>query len=223
MYGMHTQRLATLTDAVAGRLDAAAHAVRAYGDRLRGARDSDEPTRTLVLGGARSGKSHHAERLVARYGEVTYVAGGLPPTDDDPEWAARVAAHQARRPAHWHTVESPDLAATLRTASTPLLIDCLGTWLGRELDELGAWQREPGWQDRVDQRLADVVDAYTRASVPIVVVSNEVGSGIVPGTTSGRVFRDVLGALNSQISTRSDSVLLAVAGHVVELAPSTGR
>lgn len=223
MYGKYAERLVTFTEAVAGRLDATAHAVRAYGDRLRGGRDSDEPTKAFVLGGARSGKSHHAERLVSRYDEVTYVAGGLPPSDDDPEWAARVAAHQARRPAYWHTVESPDLAATLRTATTPLLIDCLGTWLSRELDKLGAWQQEPGWQDRVDERLADVVDAYTRAEVPIVVVSNEVGSGIVPGTTSGRVFRDVLGSLNSQISTRSDSVSLAVAGRLVTLERATER
>lgn len=215
---MHTERLATFTESLADRLDAAAHAVRTYGDRLRGGRPPGEPAKVLVLGGARSGKSHHAERLISQYPEVTYVAGGLPPSDDDPEWAARVAAHRARRPGHWETVESPDLAATLRTATTPLLVDCLGTWLGRELDALGAWQEEPGWQDRVDERLTDVVDAYARATVPIVAVSNEVGSGIVPATTSGRVFRDVLGSLNSQVSARSDSVLLAVAGRVVELA-----
>ena len=213
---MKTERLATLTELVAGRLEAAARAVRAYGDGSSGG-PADAATKVLILGGVRSGKSHEAERLIARHSEVTYVAGGLPPSQEDPDWAARVAAHRARRPAHWHTVEGADLADTLRAATTPVLIDCLGTWLSRELDELGAWQQEQGWQQRVDDRLADVVDAYSRARVPIIAVSNEVGSGVVPGTTPGRVFRDVLGALNSQISTRSDTVLLAVAGRILEL------
>jgi len=221
---MNTERLATVADLlasrVASRMEAAARTIRGYGARVHDARTANRADKVLVLGGARSGKSHHAERLVSCYEEVTYVAGGPPPSDDDPEWAARVTAHQARRPAHWHTVESPDLAQTLRGATTPLLIDCLGTWLSRVLDELGAWQQQPGWQERVDERLADVVDAYTHATVPVVAVSNEVGNGVVPATTAGRTFRDVLGSLNSRISTRSDSALLVVAGRIIALEDS---
>jgi len=224
---MNTERLATWAEFVAERLEAAARGVRAHSPRSRAGDDGGDsaaprhesaPARKmLVLGGARSGKSHHAERLISQYDEVTYFAGGPPPSDDDPEWAARVADHKARRPAHWHTVESTDLATTLRTTTTPLLVDCLGTWLSRVLDELGAWQQEPGWQQRVDERLVEVVDAYSSTRLPVVAVSNEVGSGVIPATTSGRAFRDVLGGLNSRISTSSDAVVLTVAGRPVEL------
>lgn len=204
-------RLPALAERVASGLDATAELLR---QRIGKAEANG---RVLILGGVRSGKSRHAERLAARHGEVTYVAGGLPPSDEDPEWAARVAAHRARRPAHWRTVETTDLAATLRTATTPLLVDCFGTWLSRILGELGAWEQRDGWQQRVDERLGDVVDAWRHISVPVIAVSNEVGSGVVPGTTAGRVFRDVLGALNSQVAARSDRVLLVVAGRVLDL------
>lgn len=209
-----TRRLAEL---VADRLEAGARLLR----RFCGTPDRDG--RVLILGGVRSGKSRHAEQLISQYPAVTYVAGGLPPGDDDPEWAARVAQHRARRPAHWHTIESADLAKTLREATTPLLIDCLGTWLSRVLGEVGAWDQREGWQVRVDERLADVVEAWAGSRVPVVAVSNEVGSGIVPPTFSGRVFRDVLGALNSQIAARSDEVLLVVAGRALELKENGSR
>lgn len=209
-----TRRLAGL---VATLLEAGARLLRTFSAPPR------TDGRVLILGGVRSGKSRHAEQLISRYPAVTYVAGGLPPSDDDPEWAARVAAHRARRPAHWHTVESTDLAGTLRSATTPLLIDCLGTWLSRVLDEVGAWEQREGWQARVDERLADVVEAWAAAQVPVVAVSNEVGSGIVPPTLAGRVFRDVLGALNSQIAAHSDDVLLVVAGRTLELKGTENR
>lgn len=209
-----TRRLAVL---VAGLFEAGARMLRT----LSGTPPRDG--RVLILGGVRSGKSRRAEQLISRYPAVTYVAGGLPPGDDDAEWAARVAVHRARRPAHWHTVETTDLAGTLRTATTPLLIDCLGTWLSRVLDEVGAWDQREGWQERVDERLADVVRAWESARVPVVAVSNEVGSGIVPPTVAGRIFRDVLGALNSQLAARSDEVLLVVAGRTLELKGNDSR
>lgn len=196
---------------MADRLEVGATLLRSYGRRARGGR------RTLVLGGVRSGKSRHAEQLMSGYRYVTYVAGSAPPTDDDPEWAARVDAHRARRPAHWRTVETIDIAATLRAATAPTLIDCLGTWLTRVLDEVGAWEQRPGWQRAVDERLQDFVDAWQNTSVPVVAVSNEVGSGVVPDTHAGRVFRDVLGALNTAVAAGSDSVRLVVAGRVVYL------
>lgn len=173
--------------------------------------------RTLVLGGVRSGKSRHAEELMARHGEVVYVAAGHPPSDDDPEWAARVAAHRERRPAHWRTVETADLAGALRETTSPTLIDCLGTWLSRVLDEVGAWEDRAGWRHRVDERLGEFVETWTATTVPVVAVSNEVGSGVVPPTPSGRIFRDVLGALNTAVAAESHSVRLVVAGQVLDL------
>lgn len=205
------RRFADVADVVADRLEAGAAMLRRFGRGTRG------NGRVLILGGVRSGKSRYAERLLADYNHVVYIAGGLPPTDDDPEWAARVAAHRARRPAHWRTVETADLPGTLRSTTTPMLVDCLGTWLSRVLDEVGAWQQEEGWQQRVDERLQDFVDAWRTTTVPIVAVSNEVGSGVVPATVSGRIFRDVLGALNTAVAAESHSVRLVVAGRVVKL------
>ena len=200
-----------VTEFVANRLEVGAALLRCYGRRARGG------GRTLVLGGVRSGKSRHAEELMSGYRYVTYVAGSAPPTGDDPEWAARVAAHRARRPAHWRTIETLDIAGTLRQVTSPVLIDCLGTWLARVLGEVGAWEQRPGWQRAVDERLQDFVDAWQTTTVPVVAVSNEVGSGVVPATHSGRVFRDVLGALNTAVAAGADSVRLVVAGRVVHL------
>lgn len=196
-----------LTLRLAALLETAARTLRSYGR---------EDGKVLVLGGVRSGKSRHAEDLMTRHGNVVYVAAGLPPTDD-PEWAARVVAHRARRPSTWRTVETSDLTSVLRSARSPLLIDCLGTWLSRVLDEVGAWDQRKGWERRLDDRLEDFLAAWASAVVPIVAVSNEVGSGVVPATFSGRLFRDVLGTLNSRVAAESDRVRLVVAGRVLDL------
>jgi adenosylcobinamide kinase/adenosylcobinamide-phosphate guanylyltransferase len=198
-----------LTHRFAGYLETAARALRAYGP---------DEGKVLVLGGVRSGKSGHAEALMAHHRNVVYVAAGMPPTGDDPDWAARVAAHKARRPVTWRTVETSDLNTVLRRAVSPLLIDCLGTWLSRVLDEVGAWEQSSGWERRLDDRLEDFLAAWASADVPIVAVSNEVGSGVVPATVSGRLFRDVLGALNSRVAAESDQVQLVVAGRVLDLS-----
>jgi adenosylcobinamide kinase/adenosylcobinamide-phosphate guanylyltransferase len=200
--------MTNLTHRLAGYLETAARALRSYG------RDEDK---VLVLGGVRSGKSRHAEELIAHHPNVVYVAAGLPPSDDDPDWAARVAAHKARRPASWRTVETGDLTTVLRNANSPMIVDCLGTWLSRVLDDVGAWQQTRGWEHRLDDRLEDFLDAWASVRVPLVVVSNEVGSGVVPATVSGRLFRDVLGTLNSRVAAESDRVQLVVAGRVLDL------
>jgi adenosylcobinamide kinase/adenosylcobinamide-phosphate guanylyltransferase len=173
--------------------------------------------RVLILGGARSGKSRHAERLLAAHPEVIYLATGQPPSAADPEWADRVKTHQERRPAHWRTVETVDVAAALRSADAPVLVDCLGTWLTRLCDQTGAWESAPGWRQRTDEQLDGLLDAWRAARVPVVAVSNEVGSGVVPETASGRLFRDELGSLNRRVAEASDKVLLMVAGRAIEL------
>jgi adenosylcobinamide kinase/adenosylcobinamide-phosphate guanylyltransferase len=166
----------------------------------------------LVLGGARSGKSRFAEESLRRRVEVDYVACGLVPDGSDAEWADRVALHRARRPASWRTLETVDLPGVLRTPGPPVLLDCLSTWLARTMDDCGTWSGGPEADDRLAAAVEAVVDAWSGAARPVTAVSNEVGSGIVPATPSGRRFRDELGALNARIAARSDRVWLMTAG-----------
>ena len=170
------------------------------------------PRRTLVLGGARSGKSGYAEQLLTGARRVEYVACGLPAGAGDPEWAERVALHRDRRPASWRTIETVDLTAVLATPGPPALVDCLSTWLARVMDDCGVWS---GAAD-ADARLAAAVDglvaAWSDTRRRVVAVSNEVGSGIVPATASGRRFRDELGVLNARVAAGSQRVWLLTAG-----------
>jgi adenosylcobinamide kinase/adenosylcobinamide-phosphate guanylyltransferase len=168
--------------------------------------------RALVLGGARSGKSAYAEGLLGREPSVEYVACGLPAGADDAEWAGRVALHRARRPASWTTTETLDLVDVLGSAGPPVLVDCLTTWLARVMDDCGVWAGEPGADGKLAAAVDEVVDAWRRTRRRVVGVSNEVGSGIVPATPSGRRFRDELGVLNARVAGASDRVWLVTAG-----------
>ncbi len=162
-----------------------------------------------MLGGARSGKSAHAEQLLGT-GPVRYVATAADrPQDSD--WAARIATHRARRPAHWLTVEDADLVAVLdgAVAGDVVLVDDLGTWLTRELDEAGAWESPRG---TLAPRCAELVRAVAGCAARLVLVTPEVGMGVVPATVSGRLFRDEVGALNGAVAAVCDEVLLVVAG-----------
>ncbi|MDQ2627243.1 MAG: bifunctional adenosylcobinamide kinase/adenosylcobinamide-phosphate guanylyltransferase [Actinomycetota bacterium] len=170
--------------------------------------------RTLVLGGARSGKSAHAEALLAAESAVTYLAtGGV--REGDPEWAERVRLHQQRRPDSWRTIEGSDVAEQLRSAENPLLLDCLGTWLTARIDLHRAW--DTGALDGVHADIDELVAAWRVCPAPAVAVSNEVGSGVVPATPSGRLFRDLLGVLNTRIAAESHDVVLMVAGRPFRL------
>lgn len=166
---------------------------------------------SLVLGGTRSGKSTFAESLLAEASQVTYVATAEE-HPDDPEWVERVALHRARRPAHWTTRETMDLAAELRRDDpAPMLIDCLGVWLTRLLDD-GCWDRDPTALARCQQRVDDFLAALTATRRAVVLVSNEVGLSVVPATSSGRLFADQLGRLNMRVATAVERVWLCVAG-----------
>lgn len=186
------------------------------------------PGHVLVLGGARSGKSSYAEGLLADAQRVTYVAtGGTRP--GDAEWQARVTAHQARRPRTWTTLETSDVADALPTASTPVLVDCLALWLTARLDAVDAWSRiEAGeWASILDdaQREIDtLVSALRACPTSVVLVSNEVGMGVVPATASGRLFADLLGTVNAAVASACDSTVLMVAGRPMALgAAANGR
>ncbi len=161
---------------------------------------------TLILGGARSGKSRRAEALAAVHtGEVVYLATA-PALPGDAEWAARIAAHRARRPAAWRAVEEEvALVATLEGEATPgrlVLVECATTWLGnllhRGLDAEGEMER-----------LAALLPELPGA---IVVVANEVGAGIVPESPLSRRFRDLAGLLNQRLAAAADRVEWLVAG-----------
>ncbi|GAA1349365.1 bifunctional adenosylcobinamide kinase/adenosylcobinamide-phosphate guanylyltransferase [Saccharothrix algeriensis] len=180
--------------------------------------------RTLVLGGARSGKSAHAEGVL-RDDVVTYVATARR-YPDDADWDLRIERHVARRPATWHTVEAPapdDLVALLTaTAATdpPILVDDVATWLVGALDDAGAW--EGGDAGAVERQCAALVGAVSRTRARLVLVSAEVGLGVVPGTRSGRLFRDHLGSLNARLAEVCDEVLLVVAGIPLRLREAGG-
>jgi len=175
--------------------------------------------KVLVTGGVRSGKSFHAESLLVAEPHVTYVAPGPEAdVDADPEWAARVAIHRARRPDHWDTIETHDLAAAVRGAEGAVLIDCLGTWLTSVIDELDGWdQLRDDWEPVLLDRLADTVEAISEHTGTVVAVTNEVGMSVVPEHRSGRVFRDLLGIVNQRVAQECDDVLLVVAGRTLRL------
>ena len=173
-------------------------------------------SRVLVTGGVRSGKSRHAEQLLADEAEVTYVATGAPSGDAD--WEARLESHRARRPASWATLESVDLAAAVGQARGAVLVDCLGTWLARLIDEADLWEAPVGAvEDHVGRAVDALVTAVAEASRPVVLVTNEVGLGVVPEHRSGRVFRDLLGTVNQRLGATCDEVHLVVAGRVLRL------
>lgn len=164
-----------------------------------------------MLGGTRSGKSTFAESLLQHAPRVSYVATSQV-RPDDPEWVERLRLHVARRPSHWETIETIDLATELRRDDdAPMLVDCLGVWLTRLLDD-GCWDRDPEALQRCQQRIDEFLQALERSRREVVFVSNEVGLGVVPMTSSGRLFTDQLGRLNMRVASLVDRVWLCVAG-----------
>ena len=158
----------------------------------------------LVLGGARSGKSAYAERRAEAYaGERTYIATA---EVSDSEMAGRIRHHQERRGSGWRTIEAPlDLASALRAHDAPervILVDCVTVWLNNLM-----------FHDRaVKPAVADFCAALATAKGRVVVVSNEVGFGIVPENALARRFRDIAGRANQTIAAAVDEVVLVVAG-----------
>jgi adenosylcobinamide kinase / adenosylcobinamide-phosphate guanylyltransferase len=177
------------------------------------------PRRTLVLGGARSGKSREAERILAAQPEVTYVATSYPVGTDE-EWDERVRRHRADRPATWRTEETLDLVGQLAVEGGPLLVDCLTLWLTRVMDRHDAWD-DDAWATRAEKAVATEIDelvaAWRSTTRRVVAVSNEVGQGVVPATASGRRFRDLMGRLNARVAAESEDVRWCVAGRVSAL------
>jgi adenosylcobinamide kinase / adenosylcobinamide-phosphate guanylyltransferase len=161
---------------------------------------------TLVLGGARSGKSRYAECLIAALPPPwqppwTYVATA---EALDKEMTERIGAHRARRGSQWRTIEAPrDLRAALSTCQKmPVLVDCLTLWLSNLMLA----------KADIELETARLEEALAASSAPVVLVANEVGSGIVPDHPLGRRFRDLQGVLNQRMAVHADHVVLMVAG-----------
>jgi adenosylcobinamide kinase/adenosylcobinamide-phosphate guanylyltransferase len=178
------------------------------------------PPVTLVLGGARSGKSTHAEKL------VTGTLHGGPPRPavyiataqaGDLEMATRILAHRSRRGANWTTIEEPySLAEALAGAQQrgePVLVDCLTLWLSNLMLTGGD----------IDEATDELLEVLGGCKAPVVFVSNEVGLGVVPDTPLGRVFRDAQGRLNMRLAERADRVILLTAGLPLVMKDRPGR
>lgn len=162
------------------------------------------PRSTLVLGGARSGKSRHAEALVENAAPAAlYLATATP---GDAEMAARIAHHRARRGARWTTIEEPfELVACLRRearAERPILVDCLTLWLSNLL---------LAGRD-VEAASRNLAEALPTLAGPVVLVANEVGLGIVPDNALARAFRDHAGRLNQMVAAAAERVVFIAAG-----------
>jgi adenosylcobinamide kinase / adenosylcobinamide-phosphate guanylyltransferase len=191
------------------------------------------PRLILILGGARSGKSVFAERLAVSSGRtVAFIATA---TAGDDEMRARIARHRASRPREWHTIEEPlDLARAVRQAyklADVLLLDCVTLWLGNMVSQEPG-QRESGDKgieelcitsnlfDELSLKQVEALLAVVQSAEPnktLIVVSNEVGLGVVPAYPLGRVYRDTLGYVNQRLAQAADRVYLMVAGLAVDI------
>jgi adenosylcobinamide kinase/adenosylcobinamide-phosphate guanylyltransferase len=163
---------------------------------------------TLVLGGVRSGKSRYAQQIAERSERVTFVATAE--RRDDAEMHAKIERHRAERPSTWATIEEPvHLARTIREAGKDcdvLLIDCLTLFAANLLEACGEDS------EQVQTHIADLCLALSTAPCAVVLVSNEVGSGVVPAYELGRRFRDLVGEINQRVAATADTVLFMIAG-----------
>lgn len=176
--------------------------------------------RTLLIGGARSGKSALALRWSnERSSDVCTLVTG---TESDPEMAARIAAHRRERPAHWRVREEPvSLGRALREERNGLLlVDCLTLWIsnclwppGSEAADQVAWHRERD----------DFLDALRAHAADVIIVTNEVGTGVVPNNVAARIFRDEQGWLNQAVAAVCDEVFFVTAGLPLCLKPGPTR
>lgn len=168
----------------------------------------------VLLGGARSGKSALAQRLAsATDASVTLIATA---EGRDDEMTARIAAHRAQRPAHWITVEEPlDVARALAGAPQHacVIVDCLTLWVSNLL--LAGWPAE-----QIEEEGTRVAALAAGRIAPTLVVSNEVGMGVVPASELGREFRDVLGRVNAVFCAVADRAVMVFAGRALDLTPA---
>ena len=179
--------------------------------------ERDRKTVTLILGGVRSGKSRWAQQFAGKFERVAYVATAQAL---DPEMHEKIRRHREDRPAHWQTLEEPlELACVLIDNAAKfdaLLIDCLTVFVSNLME---ASQTDAASMER---RLDDLLDALRIVPASVILVSNEVGWGVVPPYPAGRIYRDALGELNQRVAAIADDVVLMVAGLPLALKGSIG-
>jgi adenosylcobinamide kinase / adenosylcobinamide-phosphate guanylyltransferase len=181
---------------------------------------------TFITGPVRAGKSTLAERLARACGmTVVYCATGAW-DDRDHEWSRRIERHRERRPAEWRTVETAephgvDLIATLRDAKsgTCLIVESLGTWIANVLARRARIVGDDpvALAEATETEVSALVDAVVASAADVIVVSEEVGWGVVPPYVSGRVFRDVMGRANQRVAAAADRAYLVVSGIPIDL------
>jgi adenosylcobinamide kinase / adenosylcobinamide-phosphate guanylyltransferase len=180
-------------------------------------RSGGSKTVTLIVGGARSGKSRYAQKLAQGFDRVTFIATARA---SDSGMHRKIARHRSERPASWETVEAPlGLEGAIQSRSVEadmLIIDCLTLYLANLMH---AKRR----QESILRHLNQICEAIRCAKSSIIIVSNEVGCGIVPAFRSGRLYRDLLGQLNQQIARIADRVVLMVAGVPLIVEDRLGR
>ena len=169
---------------------------------------------TLVLGGARSGKSAFGEQLARSSEKVLYVATA---EARDEEMAERIALHRRRRPAQWDTLEEPSglvgAPGPLSGRYDTILLDCINLWVSNLM-----LQDETGYSEiQAVAEVKQLLQLYDRGDASWILISNEVGLGIVPPSVSGRAFRDLLGRVNQYLARRADRVYFMVAGLALEM------
>lgn len=179
---------------------------------------------TLITGGARSGKSAFAESLAREAARpVTYIAT-LEPLDD--EMRDRIARHRERRPEGWRTIEAPtDLIGAARSAGDgdTVLLDCVAVWTSNRLlalrDDAPSPAALEGLEGTLTADIAALLEVIARRSGQSIIVTNEVGDGLVPAYALGRAYRDLLGRVNQQLSRAAEHAYLVVAGRPLPLPP----
>jgi len=180
---------------------------------------------TLVLGGARSGKSNFAEQIVEKLGgrDVIYLATSQA---RDEEMADRIEQHQSSRPSEWTTIEEPEQISSVLAGledESVVLLDCLTVLVSNlllaeeELDEEQYDFDEQQCEIEIMAEIEVIINQIVEKDLALVVVSNEVGQGVVPAYQSGRVYRDIVGRANQLIATRADEVYITYAGLPVEI------
>lgn len=180
----------------------------------------------LITGGARSGKSRFAEQLAHTLGgeEVLFVATAEPRDED---MARRIAAHRRDRPSSWETIEAPrEAAQAVRrhlTSHQAVLLDCLTLLAGNVLLSLDNSPDGDRAGERLRREVEEWIDLGRETSAAIVVVTNEVGLGVIPSTRMGRLYRDLLGGANQQLADAADAVYLMVAGIPVDVKDLDAR
>jgi len=172
----------------------------------------------LILGGARSGKSRFAVNLAKKYGgKVSFIATCLP---KDLEMNSRIRIHKKARPSHWQTFEEPEdlplLLKRIGAKSKVIIIDCLTLWVSNLL--LKGFS-----ENNIEGKINEILRSLSKIKAKFIVVSNEVGLGIVPKNKLARNFRDIAGKINQIVAGKSDNIFFMVAGIPLKMEPSRAK